>query len=379
MNIPVQSPHPASTELPIIEQAVLHIYQMYDVCNAIDLERARSLMTESSARMRPVVTRGASIEIPHLPLTIDLGTLPVQLEEHDLTGTLRARIYDLGIISFDLAIQLPANLSWDQATAFMGATQVVAKGLIDRFEYHLHLLQDRLFLVLEKPNDVIRTEDYNILLVEQISQGIPASTLASHPALLQTALGEKRKLSVAAGNLANTLSYYENDCIVITWTSAIIIEPDIEARDDAIFLIEFVNVQLLAFRSYDAEVTRDLQRIIPRIRSQRRRSMVNITASSRFLHEIQMLIAETREFSERIENALKVTEDVYWNRVYMAAITALRVNTWRAGIEETLAVLHQSAAMLNDEAEAVRSTLLEALVIALILLELIVAIISLRH
>jgi len=166
---------------------------------------------------------------------------------------------------------------------------------------------------------------------------------------------------------------------VLTWNAAIVIEPDAEAREDATFLLEFANVQLLALRSYDDQVGRDLARIAPRIARARRPRWWLLRATTSFLHEIHGLIADTTETSARVENALKVTEDVYWNRVYTAALSVLRVQVWRAGIAEALDVLRQAAALLNDEAEVARATLLEWLVIVLIALELILAVISLRH
>lgn len=90
------------------------------------------------------------------------------------------------------------------------------------------------------------------------------------------------------------------------------------------------------------------------------------------------MIADITDTSARVENALKVTEDVYWNRVYSAAITVLRVEAWRAGIAETLGVLRQTASLLRDEAQAAWASLLEVLVIVLIAVELVVAVVG-RH
>jgi hypothetical protein len=99
-------------------------------------------------------------------------------------------------------------------------------------------------------------------------------------------------------------------------------------------------------------------------------------SSERFLREIQALVADIAETSGRIENALKVTEDVYWNRVYSAALTVLRVQVWRTGITEALDVLRQMADLVHEEAHVAWTTLLEILVIVLIAVELVVAIVG---
>ncbi|MBA3824752.1 MAG: hypothetical protein H0X24_12765, partial [Ktedonobacterales bacterium] len=231
-----------------------------------------------------------------------------------------------------------------------------------------------------RPNTTVLTEEYGIFVIERLgSDAALASTLARHPTLLQLALGERRPLSAAAAALATPLSYYADDLILLTWTSAVIIEADPGARGDATFLLEFANVQLLAFRSYDAQVEHELARVTPRIARRRPPRALWSGANTRFLHEIHSRIADATDANARVDNALKVTEDVYWNRVYTAALTVLRVEVWRNGIREGLDVLRQSAALLNDEAEHLRATLLEALVILLILLELVVAVVGLRH
>src|SRR5262249_10922614 len=184
---------------------------------------------------------------------------------------------------------------------------------------------------------------------------------ARHSALLQAALGERRPLSAAAQTLATSLSYYEDDLILLTWSAAIVIEPDAAARDDAALLLEFANAQLLSFRAYDAAVERDLARMGRRLARTRRPLWTRLRSSQHFLREVASLIADITDTSARVENALKVTEDVYWNRVYAAALATLRVEVWRTGIAEALDVLRQTAALLHDEAQEAWATLLEVL------------------
>lgn len=365
--------------LPRIDGAALQLYQLYDLADSIDLERAREALAAPSTRMRPVVTRGASIDMPQLPLVVGLGPAAVSLAGMSLQGRLIGRIYDLGIVALCAMLDLPAALSWEDAADLIAAAQGGSKAPLACFAQGLETLRAALAPAVSRPNQTVRTEDYAILLIDRLGAGQAASHLARHPTLLRVALGERRPLSAPASALATTLSYYEDDLILLTWSATIVIEPDASAREDAAFLLEFANVQLLAFRSYDDQVERDLARIAPRIARSRRPRWWLLGATTRFLHEIHALIADTTETSARVENALKVTEDVYWNRVYTAALAVLRVDVWRSGIAETLAVLRESASLLNDEAEVARSTLLEWLVIVLIAFELVLALLSLRR
>lgn len=371
---------PTITETPpAIQRAALHLYQLYDISNSIDLERARDALATPSDRVRPVASRGGSIDIPQLPLELHVGGETLELAGATMQGHLHARIYDLGIIAVCLMLTLPEATPWERATELLGVAQSYPAPVTAAFERTRDALLATLAPAIERPYATVRGEDYAILLIERLGTGVPAAQLARHPALLRAALGERRPLSAAAAALATPLSYYEDDLILLTWSAAIVIEPDAAAREDAALLLEFANVQLLALRSYDAEVERDLARITPRFAHIRRPLWAVPGASGGFLREIQTLIADIADTSARVENALKVTEDVYWNRVYTAALTVLRVGVWRTGIAEALDVLRQMASLMHDEAQAAWTTLLEVLVIVLIAVELVVAVLGLRR
>ena len=373
----------AASAPPDIERATLYLYQLYDIAFGIDLERAHTLLktpdTTPTARARPVVTRGGSIEIPQLPLEIALGDETVELADMSLGARVHMRVYDLGILAFRMMIRLPDGVTWDAAAGLLGAAQSYPPDVLASFERHRDESVARLQSALERPYALAhRAEDYAILMIERLGAGVPAAELARDPVVLRTALGERRRLSASAAQLASSFSYYEDDLIVLTWGAAVVVEPDSSAREDVALLLEFANAQLLAFRSYDAEVERDLTRVARRVARSRRPRWPLLLSSGRFLREIHSLIADITETSGRVENALKVTEDVYWNRVYAAALATLKVEVWRTGIAETLGVLRETAALLRDEAQEALAIWLEVLVIVLIAIELVVALLGLH-
>jgi hypothetical protein len=88
------------------------------------------------------------------------------------------------------------------------------------------------------------------------------------------------------------------------------------------------------------------------------------------LGELQAQVADSTELVERVENALKVTDDVYLARVYSAALEIFRARAWRAGIDRKLAIVRETYGMLNAEAQAARSEAMELAIVLLILAEL---------
>ena len=378
---PDQEPAPTAAPLaaaPPILRATLQLYRLFDLADALDLERARECLAAPLIAQRPVVSRGASIEMPQLPVAVEPGAARAPLREAAGEARLEARLYDLGIAALALHVPLACPMTWAEATDLLAGVQTYPAWVGEQLSVKIAELRERLAPALARPNATVREEDYLLFVVERLGAGEPASRLGRHPALLQAALGERKPLSAAATALATPLSYYEDDLILLTWSTAIVIDPDEAARQDAALLLEFANAQLLAFRTYDAQVDADLAALAPRIARMRRFRWPLVLSSRRFLSEVHGLIADITDTSARVENALKVTEDVYWNRVYAAALAVLRVEVWRTGIADGLRVLRETASLLHDEAEAAWTSLLEVLVVVLIAVELVVAILGLR-
>src|SRR5437764_1178578 len=99
----------------------------------------------------------------------------------------------------------------------------------------------------------------------------------------------------------------------------------------------------------------------------RRVALPLVHPSRRLLHEVERLVIEVSEVTERIDNAFKVTDDVYWNRLYSALLVVLQVRIWRDGVNQKLALLRETYGMLHDEADTERANALEWAVLLLIL------------
>jgi len=92
------------------------------------------------------------------------------------------------------------------------------------------------------------------------------------------------------------------------------------------------------------------------------------------LGNLQQTVADSTEIVERVENSLKVTDDVYLARVYASALEIFRGRVWRAGIDRKLSIIRDTYGMLNDEAQAARSEVLEIAIVLLILAEMLLAV-----
>ena len=84
------------------------------------------------------------------------------------------------------------------------------------------------------------------------------------------------------------------------------------------------------------------------------------------------------ETTERVENALKLTNDVYLARIYSAGLELFREQEWRRGLERKLGILRETYTMLNSEAQVARAEVLEVAIVVLIVAELVLALLV-RH
>src|SRR6185295_2301496 len=134
----------------------------------------------------------------------------------------------------------------------------------------------------------------------------------------------------------------------------LIIEPATE-DEDVQYILEFANAQLLELRYYDATLDGEIPRIYAEIAATRRAFKIIGRRFSHLLRVLQTRVADATEVIERVENALKLTEDVFLARVYAAALDVFRGRTWRQGIDRKVAILGDAYTMLNAESQAHRA------------------------
>jgi hypothetical protein len=352
---PAPPPPRAAEALRVRGSAVA--YRLYDVGYEIRLDRALDLLAASAPeRVRPVRGEAQAIQIKDLPITVILGTesLLVAGRRHEVEVS--ARIFDFGVVSLRVRIPAPGELSFEEFTRF-GNTIDAAGAHLPLFEQHLRLLVERIAPAVERFRVAQVTEDFIVYRISRLTDaaGAPAAAESLHRMdVAPLLLNEARPLSADARRelLPHRFSYYTDDLAILTWDNALIVDPSVEDDTDVQFILEFANAQLLELRFYDE---------------------ADVAGA-----ELQGLVADSTEIVERVENSLKVTDDVYLARVYTAALEIFRGRVWRAGIDRKLGIIRETYAMLNAEAQATRSEALELAIVLLIVAEIVLAVLMRR-
>jgi hypothetical protein len=354
------------------------VYRLYDVGYAIALDRALDRLAASAPeRARPVRVEGQAILIKNPPLTIALGPERVALGGREVDGEVSARLFDFGVVSMRLRVSTGGGLAWPEFVSFGGEVQAstALTALLDR---HLQRLLERLGDAVHRPALAPVTEDYVVFRVDKLCDAA-GSTLAAEALgdedIAALLLDERRPLAPSTRRdlLASRFSYRVEDLAVMTWNNALVVEPD-PADTDVQYVLEFANAQLLELRVYDAMLDDELPRMYERVGAARAGVLAVLRRSyTRTLAKLQTLLADSTEFVERVENSLKVTDDVYLARIYTAALEIFRGRLWRAGIDRKLGIIRETYAMLNDEGQSARMEALEAAIVVLIVFEILMA------
>jgi len=127
---------------------------------------------------------------------------------------------------------------------------------------------------------------------------------------------------------------------------------------------------------------RELDIINARIMKQVSPSMWKIKRYEELAAKVMLTVTDLTNITERIDNSLKVTEDVYYARVYVSALSLFKVKQWEASIERKINIASRSMTCSTEKKKkkkkkkkkiiaTKRTELLEVVIIFLIALEIV--------
>ncbi len=372
----------SETELVVRAGAIIAL-RLFDVAYAIDLGRAQTLwaaQARASSRLRLTATPPKAMAFGVPPLALALDPVTLELDGQKVTAGVTVRLYDFGAISIALRVPV-ANTAWHGFMQRLNQVEHALASTAGVWGPLLAQVRAPLAAALERPeHSAAVEEDYSVGLVQAFDRALTADALLQQVDLVPLLSGEHRPLSEASrqGVLRQRFSYYDDDLVVLTWDRAFIYEP--RGDTDVLDVIEVANAQFLEMRYYDELLDAELPRMYDLVESAR--GTRGLLASRRFAElarGLYTLVAEVTELTERIDNALQVTEDVYLARIYAAALDLFRVRSISAAVDRKLSIIRDTYTALHDEASAQRAELLEVLILLLIVVEVVLAMVPLWH
>jgi hypothetical protein len=370
-------PTPAAVRVaPRVRSGLITALRLFDIANEIDLVRAEALWSAQArqgARSRLTGTPPKAVSFGDPPLGLMLPPVTLDLGGRAVDAQVTARLYVFGVVT--LAVRVVADdLGWVAYSALVNAVDDAIGPQADGALWGgmLDLLRGAIRPALDRPMATLLEEDYLVATVHAFDTPVAAAAIGTDIDLVPLLSGEVRTLAdgARADLLGRRFSYYTDDLVVLTWDRAFIYEP---RRDtDVADVIEVANAQLLEMRYYDELLDDELPRMYDLVEETRRLSFAP-RRFARLARRLYGLVAEVTELTEKVDNALQVTEDVYLARVYAAALDLFRVKSVSAAVDRKLAIIRDTYAALYDESASARAGLMEAAVVALIVVEIVLA------
>ncbi len=175
----------------------------------------------------------------------------------------------------------------------------------------------------------------------------------------------------ALESTSRSLSYYEEDLVVIDWDAALLID---QARDfdETLHILELANVQLAELEAYDRVLDSALERSYRDLGStpMRRRSEV--------LRELRELRIDMTRFSDELSNITKFFGDWHLARVYEAVASRFHLSDWHRAVDDKLKALDELHQLLKADQSNRWMMILEVTIVLLFVIDLAILLIGLE-
>ncbi len=359
-----------------ITKGKIVIYRLYDVASEIDLTLVESRASEGVRRLRlsrhPYMK---ALEFTDPPVSFVLPGFSMKLFNRDIEAAVIAKAYDFGVLSLAFNLPIPAGTGFREF-------EEVTKSLDNDNSIDDKAKEYIIQLVNNLGNAVIRpalkqdfSEDYMVFMIEKMSRDVESADFLAEYDPSRLLLYETRDVSSSTREetLKHRFSYYPDDLVIVHLDNAFVIEPS--GSFDILDILEFATAQILELRYYDNILDKELAKIYNEIPKRTRASIFELRSHEKLAKKITTTVTELTEVTEKVHNALKVTEDVYYAKIYRTAMELFRSEDWEDSIKEKLQVVTNTYNMLYEEISTRRGHLLEWGIIILILIEIILLIV----
>ena len=359
--------------LQISEGRVLALFA-FDVGDSIDLDAIPAVLRPERAQIVRQKPAPAYVQYAVPPVEIILADRPVALQTGCVRAAVSARLFDFGAVSLTFSLPAPPTLAELAALAHYLADDVdltrEARQALQSVVSEIQPAIGRLGI-----NDLI--EDYYVFQLARCDPALDVETLLRDHAPTLAAI-----LSMDGGALSrqqvdealrDSISYSPNDLVLADWSAALVYDTD---SADTVAVLEFLNVQLVELRFLDTRLDRVLNTYSEVVSRQRPVWRELLDPHRTAIRALSALTVETSRLSERVENAVKLVPDVYLARVHRRSTARLGLPTWERIVQSKLEAVRHLTTVLSERAAARRAELLEAAIIALIALEIVLALVG---
>jgi len=370
--------------LPEIASGTLYAFRLFEVAESIDITALSHLELPASTSIRPGRLTFFG-QLRSLLSVAAMGTRDIEVEPGRwLQADCNVLLFSFGVAATCFQFPIPMGATTTESTThaselakwvgiFNQSPALTATGreIVDRL---LGLIGPAIDRPLTDPNH----ETYTIVSVQRFVEPCSIDRVLSSSDVVRILLGETPSFVPASSFHSQIVGhhyrYSRDDICIVDWDAAFIVDP--KPNEDLVNLLSLALTQLLEFQRFDMQLERELNTLYDWT-NERTDRWPFVNRARRRVDVVNRLLIDIGEFVDRSENAFKITEDVYYARVYRGAIERFQVPAWRNSVLARQRAVSEIARTLYDRAQLGVAHSLELIIIALIAFEIVMALV--RH
>ena len=349
----------------------LRLFVFYDVGEAFDLEKLRSLVDPRGGPAQADFSRRTPEYVRFENPPIVEPCEPLKLRKDETLGC-SLKYYEYAIV--EVQLEVPFVGTWEalmeQTSRWMDAPDVEPES---RLMVKQHLQKTAAAII--KPREEWLQESYLVVELQQTKDYAGHTVtgeeiLGTYGAQIgQILRGEQAQLARSANErlLQGSLSYYSTDLLVVGFNAALIYDRPEEAVR-TIKILEYVRVQLLEFRYYDNFMSRVLADVYNNL-DRKQNVLISRWNLPREANRLNTTRLDVMDLTERIDNAVKFVSDSFYALAYRMAATRAGVTEYRDLVEKKLNTARELYDFMMAQFNEARLFLLEAAITVLCLLD----------
>ena len=350
-----------------------HVVLAFDLGFEIDLDGAAARLGVAR-RAEAFRHKRGSVEEPgeaRQPLRFTRTVEPIALASAGgvpvvTRPTLDVALYPFGAISLAYALPLAGELAGlvetslclYERTELLQTARREAEGL-------LATLSD----AVREPSLAAAVEDYVIYHLEPLGLPLAALESAERELLARILRAERGPLSLheVENALEGRIAYGPEELVLVDWFGALLIGADME---DERRVLELCTVELVELRFLDGRLEQRLDEAYDLL-ARAQRPVFGLKPNTRAIERLARFQADSAILHENFDNALKFLGDDYLARLYELASERFHFAAWDTAIERKLATLENIYSKISDLAARRRAELLEWIIIALFVVDIV--------
>jgi hypothetical protein len=355
--------------MPVIQSGFVTALYLFDVAQTIDVRAVKESLGQqaSLAQLGDKTPGPPRIRYLTPPVVADGQAFGVS----EVDGfRVRVKFYDYGVIS--LMLSRPFTGGWSDLVD-LGQRLIESEPL----EQHASEACERIASAVRDHLTGFRPallgEDYLVFAVTALDPPQTADALLERRGtdIAQMLRGERQPLSPQEREevLRHRISYLTDDLVVPAWNATFVYDTE-PAALAVVEILEYANSHLLEFRYHDDLLESQLARLYATLQAPRWSDRFAGRRYTQAARQLQSLVIDVNELTDRVENAVKFVGDIYAARLFHNVAARLGLDRWKRNVDDKLKTLDEIYRFAVEQTGMSQANILELAIVLILVLEL---------